>query len=218
MGSTSTTFLIEHSVGFASVSELAGWDGIRALDLGSGGGIPGLVLAAWFDEAAFVLVDSNGKRARFVRDLVDDLEWSRRVTVVGARAEDAGRVGDLRGSSGLVVSRGFGPPAVTAECAAPFLGVGGTLLVSEPPGRGDGDVDALSSDDDHPPDGLTGVPVPGKSSDRWPSKPLAELGLVPRRCWRTPYAYQELRQEIICPEKYPRRTGVPSKRPLFGSK
>ena len=47
---------------------------------------------------------------------VADLGWADRVRVVRARAEEAGRREDLRGTFDLVVARGFGPPAVTAEC------------------------------------------------------------------------------------------------------
>ena len=55
-----------------------------------------------------------------------------RVRVVRARAEVAGRDAALRGRFDVVVARGFGPPAVTAECAAPLLSLGGGCWSATP--------------------------------------------------------------------------------------
>jgi 16S rRNA (guanine527-N7)-methyltransferase len=109
------------------------------------------------------------------------------VRVVAARAETAGR-SDLRGEFDLVVARSFGPPAVTAECAAPFLRVGSRLLVTEPPG---------------------GLP------HRWDPDGLAYLGLKVDARIVAPTAFQILIQDVVCPDRFPRRVGVPAKRPLF---
>ena len=110
------------------------------------------------------------------------------VTVVRARAEDAGRDPGLRGAFGLVTARSFGPPPVTAECAAPFLAVDGRLVVSEPP------------------DG----------ADRWPADGVALLDLeLLRRTTTAAGRYQVLRQRTLVDERFPRRTGIPGKRPLF---
>jgi 16S rRNA (guanine527-N7)-methyltransferase len=88
----------------------------------------------------------------------------------------------------LVVARSFASPAATAECAAPFLQPGGRLLVAEPPG---------------------GQP------ERWDAEGLAQLGLVPGDHLVSPTAYQILVQEFPCPDRFPRRVGIPGKRPLF---
>ena len=176
----------QHSAGFA-----AGLDEppARLLDLGSGGGVPGLVLAQRWPSAQVVLLDAAERRCEFLREAVAELGWRTRVSVVRARAEEAGRDPGLRGTFDVVTARGFGPPAVTAECGAPFLRVGGLLVVSAPPEDG--------------------------GDDRWPARPLAELGLVPERTWREPFHYRSLRQAIPCPDRYPRRTGRPAKQPLF---
>jgi 16S rRNA (guanine527-N7)-methyltransferase len=91
-----------------------------------------------------------------------------------------------------VVVRSFGPPAVTAECGAPFLRVGGLLVVSEPPAE------------------------EGKAlEERWPADGLAPLGLEPAERWTEPFTYHASRQVTPCPDRYPRRVGIPTKRPLF---
>jgi 16S rRNA (guanine527-N7)-methyltransferase len=133
------------------------------LDLGSGGGIPGLVLAYRWPDREAVLLDSNKRRARSLVEAVESQGWSDRVRVVSGRAEVAGREGVLRGSFSLVVARSFGPPSVTAECAAPFLRQGGLLIVSEPP--------------------IT-TPAVGDADARWPAEGLAPLGLEPLTNWR----------------------------------
>ncbi len=112
------------------------------------------------------------------------------MTVVSERAELAGRRPELRGRLDAVVARGFGPPAVTAECASPFLRVGGVLVVSEPP-----DAAATLS--------------------RWPGAGCAALGLELVRVLDAPFSFAVLRQVEPCADRYPRRVGIPEKRPLF---
>lgn len=164
------------------------------LDLGSGGGIPGLVLAHRWPDREAVLLDSNERRARFLLEVVESQGWTDRIRVVTARAELAGRDSALRGSFALVVARSFGPPPVTAECAAPFLRRGGLLIVSEPP--------------------ITGGPM-SEGDARWPAEGLAHLGLEPFSRWRSEFGYRILQQMRPCPDRFPRRVGVPSKRPLY---
>jgi 16S rRNA (guanine527-N7)-methyltransferase len=108
----------------------------RVIDLGTGGGVPGLVLAAVLPATRVVLVDVRTNRTDFLQRVVGRLGWGDRVTVEAARAEDVGRSAAWRGQAGAVVARSFGSPSVTAECAAPLLAVGGQLVVSEPPGDG----------------------------------------------------------------------------------
>lgn len=181
---------IAHAQGLA-----AGFDSPpeRVLDLGAGGGVPGLVLGWLWPETGIVLLDAGSRRARFLADAVATLGWAARAAVRCDRAEVAGRDPDLRSRFPAVVARGFGPPATTAECAAPFLAVGGLLVVSEPP-----------ADEVEP-----GGP------ERWPLEGCAVFGLEPVRRLEQPVAAQVLQQRSPCPDRFPRRDGVPAKRPLF---
>jgi 16S rRNA (guanine527-N7)-methyltransferase len=101
-----------------------------------------------------------------------------------------------------VLARSFGRPAVVAECAAPLLRPGGWLVVSEPPGSSPEDRPDLPSD-------------PPGEGPRWPAEPLGQLGLTPDQLVHEEFDYQTLRQADPCPERFPRRDGVPAKRPLF---
>jgi 16S rRNA (guanine527-N7)-methyltransferase len=193
LGPGSVRVHVDHAAGFAAGIEPAP---VQFLDLGSGGGVPGLVLARRWPESRAVLLDARERRCGFLREAVLDLDLGERVVVVWARAEEAGHRDYLRGVFDLVVARGFGAPAVTAECGAPFLRVGGTLAVSEPPEDGEGAT---------PPD----------VSDRWTAGGLARLGLALGRSWTDGYRYQALNQVEPCPPRYARNPGIPTKRPLF---
>ncbi|HEV2809873.1 MAG TPA: RsmG family class I SAM-dependent methyltransferase [Acidimicrobiales bacterium] len=161
----------------------------RSLDLGSGGGVPGLVLAKARPSAEWVLLDASSRRTAFLTRAVAALGLAPRVHVVTGRAEELARRKDHRGSYQLVVARSFARPAVVAECAAPVLAVGGALVVSEPPG--------------------------GEATSRWSEDGLQELGLRVVESARDPRHLVRLHQERPCPERFPRRVGVPSKRPLW---
>ncbi len=164
----------------------------RALDLGAGGGLPGLVLAArTWPSTRWTFLDAQRKRTDFLAAAVHELGLADRVDVVTDRAEVVGRDPAHRGGYDLVVSRSFGPPAVTAECAAPFLCPGGRLVVSEPP---------------------TG------STGRWPEDGLALVGLRAEG----PVVHGPVHLMVLVRtddpiERLPRRSGLPAKRPLFSS-
>lgn len=183
LGPGPVTNHLNHSNGF--LRHLIGVTGTVA-DLGSGGGVPGLPIAIARDDLTVVLIEATARRCQFLEESIAALRLGHRVTVVEGRAEHLGR-GQLRGTLDAVVARGFGPPAVTAECASPLLRVGGVLLVSEPP----------------------------EGAPRWPLACLAELGLRPLERPPSDPRFQAMLQVAHCPERYPRRVGLPAKRPLF---
>ncbi|MGH9010738.1 MAG: RsmG family class I SAM-dependent methyltransferase [Acidimicrobiia bacterium] len=163
----------------------------RVLDLGSGGGLPGLVLATYRPELELILLEARQRPCRFLREAVSALDLTQ-VTVVEARAEDAARRPNLRESFDAVVARSFGPPAVTAECAVGFLRPGGGLVVSEPPGDEERDAAA-----------------------RWPQPGLEELGLSPPATGGGTGGSFVVIEKTRPDDRWPRRVGVPAKRPLW---
>ena len=186
---------IEHALVFAppigSLLKQAGEDGRAVVDLGTGGGVPGLVLALAFPASRWLLVDGRRRSTVFVEEAVRELGIDDRVAVETARAEELGRDPTHRGRHPAVVSRGFGPPAATAECAAPMLEVGGRLVVSEPPGA---------------------------VGERWRAEGLGHLGLDYDGLSRSDDGTVAVLVQVRpCPDRYPRRVGIPVKRPLFPS-
>ncbi|MEO6627579.1 MAG: RsmG family class I SAM-dependent methyltransferase, partial [Aquihabitans sp.] len=166
----------------------------RSLDLGAGGGLPGLVLAAQFwPTTMWTFLDAQLRRTEFLAYAIEELGLDDRVEVVMERAEVVGRDPAHRAGYDLVVSRSFGAPAVTAECAAPLLRPGGVLVVSEPPAT------ALET--------------------RWPPSEVAKLGLSPGVAVAVPGDVEAHLVRFVLDgavaDRYPRRTGIPSKRPLF---
>jgi len=166
---------------------LAALDGVTGtvVDLGSGGGVPGLVVAVARPDLHLVLLDAIAKRCAFLEEAVAQLELD--AEILHGRAEELGRSA-WRGSAAAVTARSFGPPAATAECGAPLLAPGGCLIVSEPP----------------------------EDVDRWPEDGLARLGLARgQRIRRAGAAVQVLHQVAPLDDRFPRRNGIPAKRPLF---
>jgi 16S rRNA (guanine527-N7)-methyltransferase len=100
-------------------------------DIGSGGGVPGLVLAVDLTDAYVTLIDRRAKRTDHLQRLVRRLGLQDRVTVIAADLTSPPSA--LRGAFDAVSARGFGPPSVTLELGAPLLRRGGLLAVSEPP-------------------------------------------------------------------------------------
>ena len=129
---------IEHSLAMLDWTTrwLAGWEGRRAADLGSGAGIPGLVWAlALPDSTTLHLVERSRRRAAFLRLMTARLSLGPRVRVWDEPAETVGLGGDA-GRLEVVVARSFGPPRVVAAVAERLLGPEGVLVVSGPPGSG----------------------------------------------------------------------------------
>jgi len=113
--------------------------GARVIDIGSGGGVPGVPLAIVLPNLRFTLLEATGKKAAYLREVVRALGLSN-TEVLEARAEAAGhdrgekfdgaRRGGHREAYDAVIARAVGPMAVVAELTVPFCRIGGrTLLI-----------------------------------------------------------------------------------------
>jgi 16S rRNA (guanine527-N7)-methyltransferase len=105
----------------------------RIIDLGTGAGVPGLVIADDVPEVHLTLVDRRQTRMDALRLAVNGLGWENRITVLTAEVEVLGVDPAHRGQYDAAVCRGFASPDITARLARPFLKNGGSLIVSEPP-------------------------------------------------------------------------------------
>lgn len=162
--------------------------GQRWCDLGSGGGVPGLVMALELPSIELVLLDRSQRRADFLTAAVRDLKLAGRVTIALGDAAELAHLPQHRYAYDGVVSRAFGSPAAVAECSAGLLRAGGRLVVSEPPRGGEA---------------------------RWPSDALAQLGMrFVRRTADSP-KFAELECLTVADSAYPRTWKQIRKRPLF---
>ena len=100
------------------------------LDLGAGGGTPGLVIALDLPSVALTLLDRRAKRTDFLERVVRRLGWQDRVSVV-CRDVTSFEPVELFDA---VVARGFGPPEFTLTVAARLVRPGRPIVISEPPG------------------------------------------------------------------------------------
>lgn len=120
--------VITHSARF--VAALASTRG-QVVDLGTGGGVPGLVIARARPDLLMVLVDRRATRTDHVSRLVHRLGLADRVRVLTTDAVSLAKL--LPRRTAAVVARGFGPPTAVMRSARAILGIDGLLLVSAPP-------------------------------------------------------------------------------------
>ncbi len=165
----------------------------RALDLGTGGGVPGLVLALARPDVAWTLVDSVRKKADAVAGFVDALELTN-ISVIADRAETLGRDASHRETYDLVAARACASLPVLVEYALPLLAVNGQLLAWK--GRiGDEELSA-------------GTLAAQRLGGTTPSvHAVGHAALGDHRLVVVP-------KERPTPDAYPRRPGEPSRRPL----
>ncbi len=192
LGSMPIEDQIDHGLGFVVVVEsVLGRRPTSVIDLGTGGGVPGLVLVSCWPDCRVVLIDASERRTRFLQETLEGWPGPSGAEVIRGRAEELGHLTALREMCEAVTSRSFGIPALTAECGSSFLAVDGVMVVSEPP-----EV---------------------RTQDRWPVEGLASVGLrsagAPRVGGR--FGYQVFRKAARIEDRFPRRVGVPAKRPLF---
>lgn len=159
------------------------------LDLGSGAGVPGLVFAVRWPGVEAALLDGQTRRTAWLRTATVRLGLEDRVQILEGRAEDLGHAPELRERFPLVVARGFGPAATTAECGSAFVEVGGRLSVSEPPEVGSG---------------------------RWPEAELARLSLqVEEQVVQPGGTFVILRKHAPLAVEVPRLRNLPLRKPLW---
>ena len=167
---------------------------VRALDLGAGAGLPGLPLKIAVPELALTLLEATGRKAAFLRETVRELALDG-VDIVVARAEDAARQAGRRQSYDLVLARAVAALPVLLELALPFLRVGGVLAVPK------GSRALLEVSRSERALGLLGGELLSATT-------LAVPG-AERRPWLV-----LVRKVAPTPDIYPRRPGIPAKRPL----
>lgn len=164
-----------------------------AIDVGSGAGFPGVPLAILRPDIRFTLLDSLGKRVDFLRGVIDALGLN--AEAVHLRAEDAARRPELRERFDLAVARAVAPMNVLCEYLMPFTRVGGRMLALKGPTL-DAELDAARG----------AIALLGGEIER--VQPLA----VPGRDWDHRAAW--VRKVTPTPDRFPRRAGVPAKKPL----
>jgi 16S rRNA (guanine527-N7)-methyltransferase len=102
----------------------------RLIDIGSGAGFPGLILAVLFEDADITLMDSIEKKTRFLEEAVEKLELDN-VTVLTERAESIAHHPQYRETFDIATARAVGGSEIIAELALPMLSLGGLLVLQK---------------------------------------------------------------------------------------
>ena len=171
----------------AGVLVEASWKNItRVIDIGSGGGLPAIPLAVAMPEVQFTLLEANARKCAFLEHVAGTLALTN-VAVASGRAEELGHEPALREQFDRAISRAAARPEVLLELALPFVRTGGDLVAQ---------VSSLDPLILEPAARLLGGGTPRLEHPAGGHALMVVPKLAPT------------------PARYPRRTGLPGRKPL----
>ncbi|MDD2373205.1 MAG: 16S rRNA (guanine(527)-N(7))-methyltransferase RsmG [Syntrophomonadaceae bacterium] len=175
------------------ITDLLDLTGEKLVDIGSGAGFPGMIIAIACPQAEITLVESDHKKSQFLMEVARELALTN-VAVICARVEELGQDSGYRGSFSLCSSRAVASMNVLLEYGLPLLCPGGRLLLWK--GRNyQQEIDQAQN----------ALAILGGTLEEVNCYTLME---------ERDRALIVVRKEKPTPEKYPRRVGIPAKRPL----
>lgn len=166
----------------------------EVLDLGTGGGIPGLILAIARPDIPFVLLDATGKKLTAVSAIAKTLGVAN-ISTLHSRAEDAAHDPAWRTRFTVVTARAVSSISALLELGLPFLKLQGTLILPKGP-----DIEKELRD------AATAATILGGN--------IATSELLPHNGSHTETTLVIVEKRRATPSAYPRRSGLPSKQPL----
>jgi len=166
-------------------------------DVGSGAGFPGIPLKILYPELQITLIDSVGKRVNFLREVIAELGLTG-VEAVHGRAEDLGRNSAFRDRFDIVVARAVSRLSVLSEYCLPLVKTGGLFLAAKGPNV-EQEVEECTG----------ALAVLGGRLDR-----VERTTLPGKNDVRTVVLVIKIMQT---PTQYPRKAGVPERKPLPGT-
>ena len=119
---------VKHFLDCLLVSRVADFkDGMKVIDVGTGAGFPGLVIAAAYPNVNVTLLDSTGKKLKAVENMAEEM-GVKNVKIVHSRAEDAGKSPEFREKYDFATARAVAELRVLLEYTLPFVKKDGHFL------------------------------------------------------------------------------------------
>jgi len=169
----------------------------RCIDIGAGAGFPGVPLKMARPQMRLTLLESVGKKVLFLEHMVKELEV-REVDIIKGRAEELGRWPDRRESYEVALARAVAGLPVLVEYALPLLKMGG-IFVAQKGMEIEEEVDGARR----------AIEILGGR--------LKEVREVQLPGSEEPRHLVVVEKVSLTPDKFPRRAGIPAKRPLTGA-
>lgn len=161
------------------------------LDVGTGGGIPGVFLSIEFGVNG-ILIDSVCKKIDYISKICESLEIDK-IEFICTRAEELKDIGEYREKFDCATSRAVSKIATVLELTVPYVKLGGKVLIYKGPGYNEELGQSVNA--------MKELGVKLKEVRNYNIKSKDRYLLVFEKIAQTP-------------EKYPRRTGIPEKRPI----
>lgn len=168
------------------------------LDVGSGAGLPGIIYALYWPDCEVHLLESNKKRIEFLREAIESLELDN-CQILEGRAESHAHELHWRERFDMVTSRAVAPLPISLELCLPYLDMGGWMLTFKGSNPQDEIKDADFALGKLGAGAVEAKPyTPGPGHQRRTALWIPKVGLTP--------------------DRFPRREGIPAKRPLRGTR
>jgi 16S rRNA (guanine527-N7)-methyltransferase len=167
---------------------------LHIIDVGTGAGMPGLPLKILYPNISLTLLDATAKKATFLRHLSGELGLENVEIAVG-RAEDFARRSKYRESFDVALSRGVAPLATLVELTLPFCRLGGSLITQK---KGD----------------VTQEVAAAQQATSLLGGKLREIKMISLAEFSDERKLVIIDKVSPTPRPYPRRPGIPRKRPL----
>jgi len=168
---------------------------MRFIDVGTGGGFPGIPLKIALPDIKMVLLEATAKKAAFLSHLIEKLGM-KNIDVITGRAEEAAQNPQYREQFDIVLSRAVAALPVLVELTLPFCTVGGSVIAQK---KGDIQLELEQA--------AKAIDVLG---GKLSGVERVELEELPDERYLV-----VIGKMSATPEKYPRRPGMPEKRPII---
>lgn len=186
-------FVREHIVDSASILRLAELSDVQTVcDVGTGAGFPGVVIAALRPDCQVTLIDSLAKRLKVIQELAGKAGIEN-ISLVHARAEDAGHMPELREAFDMVTARAVASLPVLAEYCVPLVRKGGSFIAYKTESSlGEVEESKRAAN-------ILGV---------------GDMNILDAGVPGTDHVFVVMKKTGKTPEKYPRKAGDPARKPL----